>query len=76
MMLMCNIYSKLSLKGFVMNCSVIIENFTANTIDCLEVNPCSVRKIVVWYASHHAGDTYDVNVDGVRQRLDHNGHIV
>ncbi len=40
------------------------------------VNAKAVANIVMWYGAFYAGDDYTVTIDGVLQKLDHNGEIV
>lgn len=42
----------------------------------LHVSTESVKPIMAWYGSYHAGDDYLVLVDGVEVQKDHNGELV
>ena len=40
------------------------------------VDAASVANIIMWYGAFYAGDDYTVSLNGVAQKLDHNGEIV
>ena len=42
----------------------------------LHVSPDMVADVVMWYSAFYSGDNYTVRIDGVKQKLDENGHLV
>jgi len=55
---------------------LVLQNADAETTSVIQCSRTSVDDILTWYGSHHAGDDYNVTMNGVALEIDENGERV